>query len=161
VPRVMNNAKVKRAGKKGKRAFAAGRSTLLNGSLYLRRSRFHLVAHRFLGGQDDFGRAALGFDFFDRRFGEAVGLDGELLGEFAVAQDADAVGRTAGQAGFGKFVGPDDGAVGKVVVEVADVDDVEFLVPGFVAEAALGDLAEQGHLAAFVSPAGLLGARAG
>src|SRR5262249_40971490 len=45
--------------------------------------------------------------------------------------------------------------------EVADVDHVVELVPGGVAEAALGDAAEQLHLAAFEELRRLLGAGAG
>src|SRR5205823_2028967 len=49
----------------------------------------------------------------------------------------------------------------KVSGQIADIDDVIRLVPGFVAEAALGDAAEQLHLAAFKDRRRLLGAGAG
>src|SRR5262249_13430526 len=57
--------------------------------------------------------------------------------------------------------GRDGGAVGERLVEVADVDNVVLLVPGTVAETALGDAAEELHLAAFKERRRLLGTSAG
>src|SRR5438552_4395612 len=78
-----------------------------------------------------------------------VGFDHQSLGQLALAKDTDAVGRAVGQAGVSQRVWVHGGAVFELLVEVADVDHVEAPVPGGVAETALGNAAEKGHLAAF------------
>src|SRR5262249_60486119 len=88
-------------------------------------------------------------------------LDRQLLIPVAVAQDAHAVGGAFGEADLLQRLGVHGVAVLEVGVEVADVDDVVVLVPGGVAEAALGDAAEQLHLAALEHHRGLLGTGAG
>src|SRR5262249_35217767 len=93
--------------------------------------------------------------------GEVVGADGQLLGNLPRAQDADAVGRAVGQPGFLQGLGVDGGAVVEGAVQVADVHHEVMPVPGGVAEAALGDAAEELHLAALEEGGRLLGAGAG
>src|SRR5215207_5791086 len=58
----------------------------------LRLPWLHLVLDRLLGRRDDLHRAALGRDLLGGRLGEVAGPDGELLGQLALAEDADAVG---------------------------------------------------------------------
>src|SRR5947207_12395339 len=87
-------------------------------------------------------------------------LDDELLGDVAGSQDAHAVSRALGEADTLERRSIDGVAVIERLIDVADVDYVEFLIPGLVREPALGDAAEQRHLTAFESEARLLGAGA-
>src|SRR5262249_60022099 len=66
-----------------------------------------------------------------------------------------------GQAGGAQGVGVHGRPLVEGLVEVADVDDVVVPVPAGVAEAALGDAAEQRHLAALEDRRGVAGAGAG
>src|SRR5262245_59629328 len=95
-----------------------------------RRTRFHLVAGRLLGRGDDFDRAALGLDLGLRRRREVVRADVELLGNFALPEDADAIARAVGQSDAAQRLVVDRRAVLEVLVEVTDVDDEEMPVPG-------------------------------
>src|SRR5579864_1432859 len=52
-------------------------------------------------------------------------------------------------------------AISKMLINIADIYDQEALVPGGMAEAALGDASDQHHLAAFLELAGEVGAGAG
>src|SRR5205814_2150719 len=102
----------------------------------------------------------LGLDLLVGGLREVMGLHGELLGELTGAEDAHAVAWSVGEASLLEGVGIDGIAVLERLVEVADVDHVILLIPGFVGEAALGDAAKERHLAAFEGPLKAFGAGA-
>ena len=58
---------------------------------------FILLRTGFFGGGMTSAVPPLAVIFSGGRLGEVVRLDGQLLGQFAGAQDADAVGRSLGQ----------------------------------------------------------------
>src|SRR5262249_26959616 len=126
-----------------------------------RRPRLHLVAFRLLRSGDDLGSPVLRLDLFQSRLGEVVRLDHQPLGHLAGAEDAHPVRWAFRQASLAQHRRIDRGAVGEVLVEIADIDHVIVLVPGGMTEAALGDAAEQLHLAAFKQLRRLLGAGTG
>src|SRR5207253_1480149 len=97
---------------------------------------------------DDLGGTALGLDLLLGRLGKVVRLDRQFLAQLAGTQNTYTIGGSLGKTGFrqGRLV--HGVPVGEAGVEVADVDDEERLGPGGVGEAALGDAAEERHLAA-------------
>src|SRR5262249_603911 len=115
----------------------------------LGRPRLHIVLRGLLRRREDFGRAALGGDLLGRGLREVVRAHSQPLGQFAVAQDADAVAWPLGQPRLAQRRAVHGGAVRERLVEIADVHDEILPRPGGVAEAALGDATEQRHLAAF------------
>src|ERR1043165_816748 len=105
------------------------------------------VSRKFKLG-DLLAGTACRFDLFARAGGELRRLDGQFLGELAVAEDLDAVGRLSldeSRLAEGAFI---DGHAVVETLEVRDVHDgVLFLED--VGEAALRQTAMQRHLAAF------------
>src|ERR1019366_9570400 len=120
--------------------------------------RLHLVLDRLLGRRDHFGRASLGLDLFVGGLRKVMRLDDQFLGDVARAQNAHAVGGAVGEADALERLGRDGVAVVERLIDIADVNYVKFLIPGFVGEPSLGDTAEKRHLAAFEGEARILGA---
>src|SRR5260370_11320064 len=116
---------------------------------FARRTRLHLVPLGSLGRWNHLGSSAFSRDLFRRGLGEMMRPNHELLRKLTVPQDAHASGWSLGEPGAAQGVLIDRGALGKRLVQVAHIDDVEVLVPRGMAEAALGDAAEERHLAAF------------
>ena len=97
---------------------------------------------------DDFASAAFGFNFLAGRGAERVGADRQLLGQFAGAENLNAIGRAIGQADGLEGNGIDARAIFKAV----QVFNVHADVAGAmrdVVETALGNTADERHLAAF------------
>ena len=88
-------------------------------------------------------------------------FDDQSLGHIAVAQNADAIGRSIGQSRLPQRLLIDGGAVGKGFIQIAHVDHEIAMGPSGVTEAALGDAAKERHLAAFKCALGHIGAGAG
>src|SRR5262249_54187276 len=84
-----------------------------------------------------------------------------LFRHFALAQDANAFGRSVRETRLPKRVAIDRRAVLEVLVQIADIDDEKVFRPGGVTEAAFRDAAEELHLPAFEEGRRLLGAGAG
>jgi len=87
------------------------------------------------------------FDFFAGAGADFVDGDGELFGKVAVAQDFDAVVFAADEFGLEEPGFVDGGAILEAV-EIGEVDDGVFALEGGVIETALGETADEGHLAA-------------
>src|SRR5262249_42005715 len=111
--------------------------------------------------RDDLRGAPLGLDLLLGGLREVMRLHRQLLRHLAGAENAHAVRRALGEAGLLERFGVNGVAVLECLVEIADIHDVILLVPAFVGEAALGNAAEERHLAAFERERGLLGAGAG
>src|SRR5262249_36453028 len=122
--------------------------------------RLHLVANWLLGRRDHFGRAALRLDLLGCRLRKVGRLYRQLLTQLAVAQNTYTIGGSPGKTGFCPR-GPVDRRAVRKGVQVADVDDVEGPRPGGVGEAALGNPAEERHLAALKVEPEMPGAGAG
>src|SRR5438270_398465 len=98
---------------------------------------------------DDDGQATRGGDLGGGRFAELLGVDGQGLGDLAVAEDLDPVVVPA----LDDAPGPerrlvDHGAGLEGVDDPVEVDDREVLLERTVDEPALGDAPGQRHLAA-------------
>ena len=92
----------------------------------------HLVPDRLLRRRDHLARAAGLLDLLLGGLGEVVGLHGQLLGQFAVAEDADAVERCRRRAASLLSAAMSTVLLASKRFEVADVDDRVVLVPGGV-----------------------------
>src|SRR5688500_5493395 len=71
---------------------------------------------------EDLAVSAGGFDLLAGGLGEAVGVDGQRLGQLAPAQDLDGHVAARGQAGLLERVGGHLGALVEAGLEVAEVD---------------------------------------
>src|SRR5882757_9269706 len=101
---------------------------------------------------DDFAGAAFGFDFGPGRGAEGVGADREFAREVAIPENLDSRHRTIGQtrAAQGRFV--HSSAIVEAVQGFEINGHVKGGVPGIV-EPALGNTADERHLAAFEADA--------
>src|SRR5208283_2903738 len=103
-------------------------------------------------GAHHLARAAFGFDFRTGRRTERVRAHREFFGQFAVAQNFDAVPAAIGQTRRAQRRFIHARAVVKLV-QIADVHAEMARREPRVIEAALGNAADEGHLAAFKADA--------
>ena len=96
--------------------------------------------------------AASFFDFLACGGADFVDRDGELAGEIAVGKNFDTVVFAADELCLEERRFVDGGAILEPV-EIGEIDDGVFFFEGGVVEAALGQAADEGHLAAFESEA--------
>lgn len=119
----------------------------------------HLIANRLGSRGNYFHSATSSNDFLGCGFGYMVSANRDLLGDLAFAKDADAISRAIGQANLLERFLIDNSTILEVDIDIADVHNMEVLVPGTVRKTALGHAAEQRHLTAFEEETGEAGAR--
>jgi hypothetical protein len=109
-------------------------------------------------GCDQLTGAAFGFNFLPGGGAESMSADGKFAGEVAVAEDFDAIDAAVGEAGVAQNGFINAGAVLEPVQGVEVDREITGGMAGVV-EAALGNTADERHLAAFEpDPDGAAGA---
>jgi hypothetical protein len=103
---------------------------------------------RFRLSASDFTSAAFGFDFGFCGRAEGIRGDSQFFGKFAVAKDFNPIGAAVGQTDGAQSGFIHAGAIVKFV-QIADVDGDVLGGKTGVVKTALGDAADERHLAAF------------
>src|SRR5262245_45210636 len=118
----------------------------------LKRARLGLCCWLGLFRGDDFAGAAFGLDLRPGRGAESMGADGQFAGEVAITEDLDPSNRPIGQARAAQSGFIHSSAVVEPIQGFEIDGQINRRVPGIV-EPALGNAANERHLAAFKADA--------